>query len=70
MSKNTSINIHKTVIFPAVLYWCEILSFLSSEECKVRVLEFRVLRRVFRPKMDEVTGQWERLNNEQLRDLH
>jgi hypothetical protein len=34
------------------------------------VLENRVLRRIFRPKRDEVTGEWRKLNNEELRDLY
>jgi hypothetical protein len=29
----------------------------------------RVLRRVFGPKKDEVTGEWRKLNNEELNDL-
>jgi hypothetical protein len=34
------------------------------------VFENRVLRRVFRPKMDEVTGEWRNLHNEELNDLY
>jgi len=34
------------------------------------VFENRVLRRVFEPKMDEVTGEWRKLHNEELRDLY
>jgi hypothetical protein len=37
---------------------------------KVRVLENRVLRRMFRPKRDEVTGEWRKLYNEELNDLY
>jgi len=40
------------------------------EECRLRVFENRVLRRVFGPKRDEVTWEWRRLNNEELRDLY
>ena len=36
----------------------------------MRVFENRVLRRVFRPKRDEVTGEWRKLHNEELRDLY
>jgi hypothetical protein len=35
----------------------------------MRVLENRVLRRIFGPKRDEVTGDWKRLHNEGLNDL-
>jgi hypothetical protein len=36
------------------------------EECRLRVFENRVLRRVLRPKRDEVTGEWRRLHNKEL----
>jgi hypothetical protein len=34
------------------------------------VFEYRVLRRIFGPKRDEVTGEWSRLHNEELNDLY
>jgi len=40
------------------------------EERRLRVFENRVLRRVFVPKRDEVTGEWRKLHNEGLRDLY
>jgi len=40
-----------------------------GEERKLRVFENRVLRRVFGPKRDEVTGEWRKLHNEELSDL-
>jgi len=36
----------------------------------MRVIENRVLRRIFGPKWDEVTGEWRKLHNEELNDLH
>jgi hypothetical protein len=33
------------------------------KECRLRVFENKVLRRIFGPKMDEVTGEWRRLHN-------
>jgi hypothetical protein len=36
------------------------------EECRLRVFENRVLRRIFGPKRDEVTGEWRRLHKEEL----
>jgi len=36
----------------------------------MRVFENRVLRRVFEPKRDKVTGEWRKLRNEELRDLY
>jgi len=40
------------------------------EERKLRVLENMVLRRIFEPRRDEVTGEWRRLHNEELNDLY
>jgi len=40
------------------------------EERKLRVFENMVLRRIFGPRRDEVTGEWRRLNNEELNDLY
>jgi len=40
------------------------------EECKLRVYENRLLRRIFGPKRDEVTGEWRKLHNEELNDLY
>jgi hypothetical protein len=41
-----------------------------EEKCRLRVFENRVLRRILRPKKDEVTGQWGKLHNEELGDLY
>ena len=40
------------------------------EERRRRVLENKVLRRIFGPKRDEVTGEWRKLHNEELNDLY
>jgi len=40
------------------------------EERKLRVFEKSVLRRIFGPRRDEVTGEWRRLHNEELNDLY
>jgi hypothetical protein len=42
---------------PVVLYGCETWSLILREERRPRVLENRVLKRIFGPKMDEVTGE-------------
>ena len=55
-SKNLKIKIYRTVILPVVLYGCETWSPTLREERRLRVGENRVLRRVFGPKRDEVTG--------------
>jgi hypothetical protein len=41
-----------------------------SEEHRLRVFENRVLRRIFGPKRDEMTGDWRKLHNEEHHDLH
>jgi hypothetical protein len=53
-----------------VLYGCETWSLTLREERRLRVFESRVLRRVFGPKKDEVTGEWRKLHNEELRYLY
>ena len=53
LSKNLKIKIYKTIILPVVLYGCETWSLTLREECRLRVFESRILRRIFRPKRDE-----------------
>ena len=55
---------------PAVLYGCETWSLTLREERRLRVFENRVLRRIFMPKRDEVTGEWRKLHSEELNDLY
>ena len=55
---------------PVVLYGCETWSLTLREECRLRVFENRVLRRIFGPKRDEVTGEWRRLHNKELYALY
>jgi hypothetical protein len=40
------------------------------EERRLRVFAKRVFRRIFGPKRDDVTGEWRKLNNEELSDLY
>jgi len=67
--KNLKIKIYRTIILPVVLYGCETWSLTLRVERRLRVFENRVLRRVFGPKRDEVTGEWRKLHNEELGDL-
>jgi len=60
--------IYRTIILPVVLNGCEIWSLTLREECRLRVFENRVLRRIFGPKSDKVTGNWRKLHNEELND--
>jgi hypothetical protein len=52
------------------LYGCETWSLTLREKRRLRVFENRVLRRVFGPKRDEVTGEWRKLHHEELSDLY
>jgi hypothetical protein len=53
-----------------VLYGYETWSLTLKEEHRLRVFENRVLRRIFGPKRDEVTGEWRKLHNEELHILY
>jgi hypothetical protein len=64
------IKIYRNIILPVVLCGCETLPLTLREECRLRVFENRVLRRVFDPKRDEVAGEWRKLHNEELNDLY
>ena len=70
LSKTLKIKIYRTIILPVVLYGCETWSLILREERRLRVFEKRVLRRLFGPKRDEVTREWIKLHNEELRDLY
>ena len=69
LSKNIKIKIHRTVILSAV-YECETWLLTLREERRLRVFKNRVLRRIFGPKRDKVTGEWRQLHNEDLNDLY
>jgi hypothetical protein len=57
LSRNVKVKIYKTIILPVALYGCETWSLTIREEHRLRVFENRVLRRIFGPKRDEVTGE-------------
>ena len=70
LSKNLKIKLYRTIILPVVLYGCETWSLAWQEERKLRVFENMVLRRIFGPRRDEITGEWRRLHKEELNDLY
>ena len=70
LSKNLKIKIYRAIILPVVLYGCETWSLTLWEERKLRVFENMVLRRIFGPRRDKVTGEWRRLHNEGLNNLY
>ena len=53
-----------------VLYGCGTWSVMPREEHRMKVFENRVLRKIFEPMCDEVTGEWVRLRNEERHDLY
>jgi len=63
VSKNLKIKIYRTIILPVVLYGCETWSLALREDRRLRAFENIVLRRIFVPKRDEVTGEWRKLHN-------
>jgi len=70
LTKNLKIKIYRTIILHVVLYGCETWSLTLREERRLRVFENRVLRGIFGPKRNEVTGEWRKLHNEELNDLY
>jgi hypothetical protein len=56
LSRNVKIITYKTILLPVVLYGCETWSLILREEHGMRMIENRVLRRIFGSKRDEMTG--------------
>jgi hypothetical protein len=54
-----------SIILPVVLYGCETWSLTLKKEHRLEEFENRVLRRIFGPNRDEVTGEWRKLHNEE-----
>ena len=57
LPKNLKIKIYRSTVLSVVLYGCETWSLTLREELRLRVFENRVLRRIYGPKRDEVTGK-------------
>ncbi|KAJ4427692.1 hypothetical protein ANN_25341 [Periplaneta americana] len=70
LSKNLKVRVYKTVILPVVLYGCETWTLTLREKQRLRVFENKVLRKIFGPKRDEVTGEWRKLHNTELHALY
>jgi hypothetical protein len=70
LSKNLKIKTYRTIILPVVLYGCVTWLLTLREKRRLRLFKNRVLRRVFGPKRNEVTGAWRKLHNEKLNDLY
>ena len=70
IQKKLKIKIYRTIILPVVLYGYETWSLPMREKRRLSVFENSVLRRIFEPKRDEVTGEWRKLHNEELNDMY
>jgi len=57
LPKNIKIKIYRTIIFLVALYGCETWSLALKEEHRLTVFKNRILRRIFGPKRDKVTGE-------------
>jgi len=62
--------VNLTIILPVVLCECETWSLTLRKQRSLRVFENKVLRRIFGPNRDEITGEWRKLYKEALNDLH
>jgi hypothetical protein len=67
LSKNLKIKIYRTIIFPLVFYGCEAWSLTLRDERRLKLFENRVLRGIFGPKRDEVTGNGENYTMKSLK---
>jgi hypothetical protein len=70
LSESIKFKIYRTIILPVVLYGFETWSLTWREEYRLRVLENKVLRRIFGLKRDDVTWEWRKLHNEELNGMY
>jgi hypothetical protein len=70
LSTNVKVKIYKTINLRVVLYGCETWSLTLREERRLKVYENRVMRRIFGPKRDEVTGEWRKFHSEERHNLY
>jgi hypothetical protein len=70
LSRKVKVKIYRTIILPVVLDWCETWSLTLREQHRLRVFENRVLRGIFGPKREEVTGPWRTLQSWELHNVY
>jgi hypothetical protein len=70
LSESVKINIFRTIILAAVFHCCKTWLLTLREKYRLRVFENRVLRRIFKPKRNEVTGEWRIQHNKELYALY
>jgi len=69
LAKNIKNKIYRIIILPVALYGRETWSLTLRDERRLGVFENSVLRRIFGPNREEVTGEWRKLHNGELNDL-
>jgi hypothetical protein len=70
LNRSIKVGIYKTLIVPVILYECATWCLILREKHKFKAFENRVLRIIFGPKKDEVTGGWRKLYIEELHNLY
>ena len=70
LSKNIKIKIYRIIMLSVVLYGCDTWSLIVRKECRLRVFENRVQRKIFGTKRDGVIGEWRKLQDEDLNYLY
>ena len=68
--KYIKIKTYRIIIMPVVLYGYETWSLTVKEERRLKVFENMVLRRIFGPNRDEVSGECGKIRNEKLNYLY
>jgi hypothetical protein len=64
--RNIKIKIYRTIMLLVIMYGCETWQFTLTEEHRLRVTEKRVLKKIYGPEWEEVTGDWRKLHNEEV----
>jgi hypothetical protein len=70
LSKNVKTKIYNAIILPTVLSKYENLNFGINEKSQIAVFENRVLERTFGPKVEEISGGWRKMHNEELQNFY
>ena len=72
LSKKLKVKTYKTIIglLPVVLYGCETWSLTLREEHRLRVFQYKVLRKILGAKKDEITEEWRMLHKVELHEFY
>lgn len=70
LPKNIKMKIYRTIMLPVVWYGYETWSLIFREKHGLKVLDNRIVRKIFEPKREKVAGGWRKLYSEQLHELY